>query len=151
MSMFASTSTRTLSPPRRSWRVRWARPSRTSAQTLNRYPDRECVELRQALADYLSQESSAECAVESIWVANGSNEVMSHIMAAFGGPGRVALTFPPTYSMYPEYARESFTTMVSVPRTADFRIDMAASIAAIGPSTPRSCFSPRPTTPPEPP
>ena len=102
-----------------------------AAQTLNRYPDRECVELRQALADYLSQESNAECAVESIWVANGSNEVMSHIMAAFGGPGRVALTFPPTYSMYPEYARESFTTLVSVLRTTDFQIDMAASTAAI--------------------
>ena len=102
-----------------------------AAQTLNRYPDRECVELRQALADYLAQESNAECAVESIWVANGSNEVMSHIMAAFGGPGRVALTFPPTYSMYPEYARESFTTLVSVPRTTDFQIDMAASTAAI--------------------
>ena len=102
-----------------------------AAQTLNRYPDRECVELRQALADYLSQESSAECAADSIWVANGSNEVMSHIMAAFGGPGRVALTFPPTYSMYPEYARESFTTLVSVPRTTEFQIDMAASTAAI--------------------
>jgi len=97
------------------------------ARTLNRYPDRECRALRQALADYLSQESSAECGVESIWVANGSNEVMS----AFGGPGRAALSFPPTYSMYPEYARESFTTMVSVPRTADFGIDMAASMAAI--------------------
>lgn len=97
----------------------------------NRYPDRDFGELRLALADYLSREAQVRVTAEQIWAANGSNEVMAHVMAAFGGPGRVALTFPPTYSMYPEYARESFTDLVTVPRRADFTIDLRLANEAI--------------------
>lgn len=98
---------------------------------VNRYPDRDFLELREALARYLAQESGVKLTAASLWAANGSNEVMAHVMAAFGGPGRTALTFPPTYSMYPEYARESFTELIDVPRDADFRVDLPAAIAAI--------------------
>ena len=103
----------------------------TAAVRMNRYPDRDFPELRRALANYLERESGVRLRLESIWAANGSNEVMAHVMHAFGGPGRMALTFPPTYSMYPEYARESFTDLVSVPRRDDFTVDMGASLAAI--------------------
>ena len=48
-----------------------------------------------------------------VWAANGSNEVMLQILQAFGGPGRLALSFAPTYSMYPEYARDSCTTWLT--------------------------------------
>ncbi len=102
-----------------------------AAVGMNRYPDRDFPELRQALADYLERESGVRLPLESIWAANGSNEVMAHVMHAFGGPGRIALTFPPTYSMYPEYARESFTELVSVPRRDDFSVDIEESLAAI--------------------
>ena len=44
---------------------------------------------------------------EQVWAANGSNEVMLQLLQAFGGPGRMALSFAPTYSMYPEYARDT--------------------------------------------
>mgnify|MGYP003346231076 FL=1 len=80
------------------------------AKTLNRYPDRDAMRLRTALAAYLAEESETPGIVaEQIWVGNGSNEVMMHVMQAFAGPGRTALTFSPTYSMYAEYARNTFT------------------------------------------
>ncbi len=99
--------------------------------SLNRYPDRDFMRLREDLADYLAGESGVRLGPEQIWAANGSNEVMAHVMAAFGGPGRRAVSFPPTYSMYPEYARESFTELIEIPRAADFTVDMANALAAI--------------------
>jgi histidinol-phosphate aminotransferase len=84
---------------------------------LNRYPDREFTALRADLGEYLAVESGvAEPAVEQIWAANGSNEVMHQLMLAFGGPGRTALGFAPHYSMYPEYARDTFTRWVVAER-----------------------------------
>ncbi|MGO1402533.1 MAG: histidinol-phosphate transaminase [Flaviflexus sp.] len=96
-----------------------------AAGTLNRYPDREFLDLRQDLADYLAVESKVRLAPEQIWAANGSNEVMLHILQAFAGPDRSVLTFIPSYSMYPEYARDTNSTMVPVPRKDDFSIDLA--------------------------
>jgi len=98
-----------------------------SASTLNRYPDREASELRTALAGYLGHGLSAD----RIWAANGSNEVMTHLLQAFGGPGRTLLSFTPTYSMYPEYARNTHTRYVTVPRAADFTLDARRVLAAI--------------------
>jgi histidinol-phosphate aminotransferase len=73
-----------------------------AAARLNRYPDREAVALRTDLAAYLSRSTGVALAVEQVWAANGSNEVMLQILQAFGGPGRTAVSFAPTYSMYPE-------------------------------------------------
>jgi len=98
--------------------------TRRVARDLNRYPDRDAIELRTRLAAYLATESGVVLDPMCVWAANGSNEVMHHILLAFGGPGRTALTFPPTYSMYPEHARDTFTRLISVPRTSDFRIDL---------------------------
>ena len=95
------------------------------ALTLNRYPDRDAVALREALRDYIAGEADVEVSVDQVWAANGSNEVMQQLFLAFGGPGRTAITFDPTYSMYPEYARDTFTEYVTYPRTDDFRIDVA--------------------------
>ncbi|MBO0846083.1 MAG: aminotransferase class I/II-fold pyridoxal phosphate-dependent enzyme, partial [Nocardioides sp.] len=69
-----------------------------AARDLNRYPDREFVALREAFAAYLGHGVTPR----QVWAANGSNEVMLHLLQAFGGPGRTALSFAPTYSMYPE-------------------------------------------------
>ena len=45
------------------------------APTLNRYPDREHIELRQAFSDYLERESGVRLDVDELWGANGSNEI----------------------------------------------------------------------------
>ena len=102
-----------------------------AAQGLNRYPERDFPRLREALADYLGAESAVALTPEQIWATNGSNEVMLHVLQAFGGPGRTCLTFTPTYSMYPEYARNTLTDYVTRPRREDFTIDTDAAVTAI--------------------
>ncbi|GAB3188184.1 histidinol-phosphate transaminase [Nesterenkonia suensis] len=89
---------------------------RAAAQSLNRYPDREFTRLREKLADYLGHGLSAE----NIWAANGSNEIMQHILQAFAGPGRSVMAFPPTYSMYPLYARGTYSEYIAGTRAEDF-------------------------------
>ena len=103
-----------------------------AAGSMNRYPDRDALALRGDLARYLGHGLGAE----QVWAANGSNEVMTHVLQAFGGPGRTVLSFAPTYSMYPEYARNTHTGWVTAPRTADFRIDADAAVAAIAEHAP---------------
>ena len=80
--------------------------------SVNRYPDREFTGLREALAKYLGRGIVAE----QIWAANGSNEVIQHIFQAFGGPGRSALGFGPTYSMYALIAQGTGTSYTNAPR-----------------------------------
>jgi histidinol-phosphate aminotransferase len=95
-----------------------------AARGLNRYPDREFVDLRRDLAAYLERDCGVRLKPEQIWAANGSNEVMLHVLQAFAGPGRTALSFAPTYSMYPEYARDTATEWVTGHREPDFTIDV---------------------------
>ncbi len=101
--------------------------------TLNRYPDRDASALRADLAAYIGTDVLVGPAItaERVWPANGSNEVMIQLLQAFGGPGRVALSFTPTYSMYPDYCRDTFTAYRTVPRRADFTIDLDAAVARI--------------------
>ena len=108
-----------------------AKRVRRIATTLNRYPDREHVALRKSFSDYLAKESGVRLPYEQLWGANGSNEVMLQLFQAFGGPGRTALGCDPTYSMYPEYARDTFTTWKVVHRREDFTVDVDATIDAI--------------------
>jgi histidinol-phosphate aminotransferase len=78
------------------------------AGELNRYPDREFRDLREDLAAYLGHGLTPE----QIWAGNGSNEVLQHVLQAFGGPGRTAMSFTPTYAMYPLYCRGTNTGWV---------------------------------------
>ena len=94
---------------------------------VNRYPDREFTDLREALAAYLGH----DLVPDQLWAANGSNEVLQHVFQAFGGPGRTLLTFPPTYSMYPNYATTSGTAVVEGRRDDDFRLSPETLVAEI--------------------
>jgi len=114
---------------------------------LNRYPDRDAVALRQALAVYLEREAGVQVDVDQVWAANGSNEVMHQLFLAFGGPGRLALTFDPTYSMYPEYARDTFTEYVTYPRDEDFGVDVGQAVAAIAERRPSIVILTSPNNP----
>ena len=66
-----------------------ARAAAGAAGRLNRYPDRDFPALRRALADYLAAESGVRPDWEGVWAANGSNEVMLHVLQAFGGPTQI--------------------------------------------------------------
>lgn len=94
---------------------------------INRYPDREFMALRGALAQYLGHSLVAE----NIWAANGSNEVIQQIFQAFGGPGRKAMGFGPTYSMYPIIAQAQDTEYVDAPRGERYELDVATALAGM--------------------
>jgi histidinol-phosphate aminotransferase len=113
------------------------------ARTLNRYPDREFVALREDLARYLGHGVRAD----QVWAANGSNEVMLQILQAFGGPGRVAVSFAPTYSMYPEYARDAMTGWVVGHRESDFSLDVEHAVSVIDEHRPSVVLLPSPNNP----
>jgi histidinol-phosphate aminotransferase len=112
-------------------------------RTLNRYPDREFTALREDLAAYLGHGVTAE----QVWAANGSNEVMLQILQAFGGPGRTAVSFAPTYSMYPEYARDTVTGWVVGHREQDFSLDVDHAAAVIEEHRPSVVLLPSPNNP----
>ncbi len=114
-----------------------------AARDLNRYPDREFVALREALAHYLGHGVTAG----QVWAANGSNEVMLHLLQAFGGPGRLALSFAPTYSMYPEYARDTHTTWETGRREDDFTLDVDRAVALVRERRPHVVLLPSPNNP----
>ncbi|MGK5499174.1 histidinol-phosphate transaminase [Streptomyces sp. URMC 125] len=118
-----------------------------AARGLNRYPDRDAVELRAGLARYLSRTTGYEVTAENVWAANGSNEVLQQLLQAFGGPGRTAIGFDPSYSMHALIARGTGTGWVSGPRTDDFRIDVAAARAAIAEHRPHVVFVCSPNNP----
>ena len=85
---------------------------------INRYPDREFIALREKLATYLGHGLTAD----QIWAANGSNEVIQQIFQAFGGPGRKALGFKPTYSMYSLIAVGADTDYVEADRAERYEL-----------------------------
>jgi histidinol-phosphate aminotransferase len=104
-----------------------------AAAGLNRYPDRDATALRADLAAYVRSDvpHGPDLTAAHVWPANGSNEVMVQLLQAFGGPGRTALAFDPTYSMYPDYCRDTFTGYRTLPRRADFTIDLDGALAHI--------------------
>jgi histidinol-phosphate aminotransferase len=124
-----------------------ARAVGEAAATLNRYPDREAVALRSDLASYLSKQTGVPLEVEQLWAANGSNEVLQQVCQAFGGPGRVALGFEPSYPMHPLLARGTSTGWVGVPRQQDFSLGLDTAVAAVHEHRPAITFLTTPNNP----
>jgi len=118
-----------------------------TARSLNRYPDRDALALRADLASYLNADGASGLRLENVWAANGSNEVMQQLLLAFAGPGRAALSFAPTYSMYPEYARDTHSTWIAARRAEDFTIDRAAALDAIATHQPSVVLLASPNNP----
>ncbi len=110
---------------------------------VNRYPDREFTELRESLAQYLGHGLTRE----NLWAANGSNEVIQQVLQAFGGSGRRALGFPPTYSMHSIISKGTGTTWVTAERDADYRVSPATVVAAIEREQPDVIFLCSPNNP----
>ncbi len=117
------------------------------AATLHRYPDRDAVALRTDLAAYLSESTGTALTTANLWAANGSNEVLQQILQAFGGPGRTALGFEPSYSMHPIIAAGTRTEWTSTPRRADFSLDVDAAVAVIAERRPDVVFVTSPNNP----
>lgn len=120
---------------------------REAARDLNRYPDRDAVELRTELARYLTDTGGHEVTLANVWAANGSNEVIQQLLQTFGGPGRTAIGFEPSYSMHGLIARGTGTGWISGPRTDDFTIDVEAAKRTIAENQPDVVFITTPNNP----
>ena len=114
---------------------------------LNRYPDRDAIELRAALARYVNQRCGVEVGPGQVWAANGSNEVLQQLLQAFGGPGRTALGFEPSYAMHRLISRGTSTAFVGVPRTERFELTADLVRRAIADHDPDVVFLCSPNNP----
>ena len=118
-----------------------------AAVELNRYPDRDALALRTDLAGYLSRTGGVDVAPAQVWAANGSNEVLQQVLQAFGGAGRTALGFTPSYSMHPIIAAGTGTAWVDGHRREDFTIDADAAAAQVREVGPDVVFVTSPNNP----
>ncbi len=118
-----------------------------AALELNRYPDRDAVELRRDLAAYLTRTSGEPVEPAQVWAANGSNEVLQQVLQAFGGAGRTALGFTPSYSMHPIISAGTGTAWVDGHRREDFTIDAAQAAAQVREVRPDVVFVTSPNNP----
>lgn len=110
---------------------------------INRYPDREFTQLREAFANYLGEGLSRD----QLWAANGSNEVLQHLLQAFAGPGRTAMGFAPTYSMYPLLTRATGAAWIAGTRDAGYGLSAESVSSQIREADPDIVFLCAPNNP----
>ena len=115
------------------------------AASLNRYPDRDAIKLREGLAAYLKKQSGVDLAVENIWAANGSNEILQSIFLAFGSSK--ALGFVPSYSMHPLIGKVANVNWIDGKRNPDFSLNLPAALQQIKEINPALAFITTPNNP----
>ncbi|NVN50891.1 histidinol-phosphate transaminase [Mycolicibacterium hippocampi] len=120
---------------------------RAIAGELHRYPDRDAVALRTDLAGYLTAQTGTPVGVENVWAANGSNEILQQLLQAFGGPGRSAIGFVPSYSMHPIISDGTQTAWLAADRAEDFSLDVGVAAQAIKEHRPDVVFLASPNNP----
>ena len=118
-----------------------------AAGDLHRYPDRDAVALRTDLAAYMTAQTGTEVSVENVWAANGSNEILQQLLQAFGGPGRSAIGFVPSYSMHPIISDGTQTAWLVANRADDFSLDADVAMQAIKENNPDIVFVASPNNP----
>jgi len=107
----------------------------------NRYPDRAATDLREALASFLDQPAAR------LLCGNGSNEILQTLLLTYGGAGRTALMFEPTYALHAQIARGTGTEVVAGERAADYSIDPADATETIRRLRPSVVFVCSPNNP----
>jgi histidinol-phosphate aminotransferase len=107
----------------------------------HRYPDRAATDLRAAIGALHGVGS------EQVFVANGSNEVIQTVMLTYGGPGRTAAVWEPTYALHSHISRLAGTAVVEGERAADFSTDLVEVRRVIASSTPSVSFLCSPNNP----
>ena len=107
----------------------------------NRYPDRSAIELRSAIGELHG------VGPEQIFVANGSNEVLQTVLLTFGGPGRTAAVWEPTYALHSHISRITGTSVVEGERAADFSTDLGEVQRVLAEASPEVSFLCSPNNP----
>ncbi|MGQ9609497.1 MAG: histidinol-phosphate transaminase [bacterium] len=91
----------------------------------NRYPDPIATELREALA------SELEVDANQILIGNGSDELISYIISAFGGNGSAVIFPTPTFSIYEISAKLWETKTIKIPLSEGFDLKPDKFIASM--------------------
>ena len=115
--------------------------------SLNRYPDRDAIVLREKLASYINSLSETEFDSTNIWAANGSNEILQSLLLACGGIDSLALGFTPSYSVHPLIAKITNTPWIHGLREANFGLNLASAIEKILLAIPKLVFITTPNNP----
>jgi histidinol-phosphate aminotransferase len=84
----------------------------------HRYPDRAATGLREAIASLHGVDAG------NVFPANGSNEVLQTLLLTYGGPGRAAAVWEPTYALHSHIARLTGTGVATGERAGDFALDL---------------------------
>ncbi|MDR0384695.1 MAG: histidinol-phosphate transaminase [Prevotellaceae bacterium] len=109
---------------------------------LNRYPDPYQSKIKRKLAQMKN------ISPDSIFVGNGSDEVIDLTFRIFCNPGiDRALCFPPTYGMYKVSAAVNDVEMIEIPLLENFAIDMQALTPFFDDSTVKIIFICSPNNP----
>jgi histidinol-phosphate aminotransferase len=112
---------------------------------LNRYPDRDAVELRTSLASYINNLSNTNFTSENVWAANGSNEILQTLVLACGQNG--VLGFTPSYSMHPLITKVCGAKWINGVRNDDFTLDISKAATQIANEKPSIVFITTPNNP----
>jgi histidinol-phosphate aminotransferase len=107
----------------------------------HRYPDREALELREAIAEWHG------VSPDMVFAANGSNEVLQTILLTYAGPGRRVATFEPTYQMHAQIARVVGSEVIEGERRPDFTLDPTEMRRIVGAHDPHVTFLTSPNNP----
>ena len=126
-------------PPPQAWRDELA--DLVAAVPFHRYPDRSARALRQGRAEL------HDVRPEQVFVGNGSNEVLQALLLAYGGPGRRAAVFEPTYALHSHIARVTGTEVVEGERFDDFTLDLDDVRRVLAEAAPEVTFLCSPNNP----
>jgi histidinol-phosphate aminotransferase len=107
----------------------------------HRYPERAYRALREGIAE------SHGVSPEQVFAANGSNEVLQTLLLAYGGPGRTAAVFEPTYALHSHIARVTGTAVASGRRNDDFTLDLDSAKSVLAEAEPAVTFLCSPNNP----
>jgi histidinol-phosphate aminotransferase len=107
----------------------------------HRYPERRATRLRERLAKHHDVDPSM------VFAANGSNEVLQTLLLAYGGPGRAAAVFEPTYALHSHIARVTGTAVATGERRDDFTIDLDEVARVLSTAAPAITFLCSPNNP----
>ena len=116
-----------------------------ASSSLNRYPDRDAIKVRTALATYINEENGTEFGASNVWAANGSNEIIQSLFLAFGGSS--ALGFTPSYSMHPLISMVADTKWINGKRNQDFSFNVDFAIHDVVQHKPHLTFVTSPNNP----
>ncbi len=125
-------------PPPEFFEAWTAEVSRADA---HRYPDRAARQLRSALGEFLGVPA------QRVFCANGSNEVLQTLLLTYGGPGRTALVFEPSYVLHAHIARITGTGVVTGERRPDFTLDPDSAVRMVEDQEPDVVFLTTPNNP----